>query len=237
MDRLNPQAKREILTADVISFPRAAAPPPRQAAAVQVLPTTSREEKARLRVTLSAIRAMMSLEQVQQLDHHRALLARYAHLLEVYLEPQRFLTIKDLEPEAQAEKIVSTQKLALSLLLPTERDTLAGAIKTLTGAIRDNIELARTVAGLDKVKAGYAGSLPEDGDETATTALVNLDAMGTVQLRQVQRAMALIQRHQHASSEARKPPPPEPIDDLMDRQECHEAELCNVGPTRPGDDQ
>ena len=184
-------AKQEIPTADVISFPRAAAPTPKQAGAVQVLPTSGREEKAQLRITLSAIRAMMSLEQVEQLEHHRALLRRYAHLIECYLEPQRFVDLDGLDDEAKAAKIVGTQKLALSLLLPTERDTLAGAIRTLTGAIRDNIALARMVASLDKVKAGIS-SRPEDPVEHAGAPLVNLDAMGTGQLRHVQQAMELL---------------------------------------------
>ena len=235
-NRLRPRAKRPIETADVISFPRVTAPPPKQAGAVQVLPTTCREEKAQLRVTLAAIRAMMTFEQVEQLEHHRALLRRYSHLIEVYLEPQRFVDLDDLDDQAKAAKIVATQKLALSLLLPTDRDTLAGAIKTLTAAIRDNIELARMVASLDKVKAGVS-SQPDDPAGHAGGPLVNLDAMGTGQLRQVQRAMELLQKHQREAGEAPRPPPPEPIDDLVDGQECQEEDQCSPGSTHPGYDQ
>jgi hypothetical protein len=235
-NRLQPRAKRAIQTADVINFPRVAAPSPKQAGAVQVLPTTCREEKAQLRVTLATIRAMMSLEQVEQLEHHRALLRRYSHLIEVYLEPQRFVELEGLDDEAKAAKIVATQKLALGLLLPTERDTLAGAIRTLTGAIRDNIELARMVASLDKVKAGVI-SQTEDPAGHAGAVLVNLDAMGTGQLRQVQRAMELLQKHQREAREAPRPPPPEPIDDLVDGQDRQCEDQSGAGPAYPGDDQ
>jgi hypothetical protein len=65
-----------IRTADIISFPRAALPASRRAAAIQLLPDATGEEKAKLRITLAAIRAMMSLEQVQQLEYHETLLRR-----------------------------------------------------------------------------------------------------------------------------------------------------------------
>jgi hypothetical protein len=44
---------------------------------VQLLPEPTTEEKAKLRITLAAIRAMMTVEQVQLLEHYEALLARY----------------------------------------------------------------------------------------------------------------------------------------------------------------
>jgi hypothetical protein len=71
-----------------------------------------------------------------------------SHLIEVYLEPRRFVDINGLAEDEAAERIVATQKVALRMLLPTERDTLAGAIKVLTEAITRNITLKRSVAGL-----------------------------------------------------------------------------------------
>ena len=59
-------------------------------------------------------------------------LADYAHLLALCLAPHDHLSLEGLSEMAHAEKIAAVQKEALSQVLPTERDTLAGAIKTLT---------------------------------------------------------------------------------------------------------
>lgn len=204
-------------SADIINFPAAKAPPRRESAAVQLLPDQTREEKAKLRITLSAIRSMMTLEQVDRLDRHNALLERYAHLIDVYLSPHQFVDTTGLDEAEAAEKIVGTQKLALSMLLPTDRDTLAGAVKTYSNALRELIELQRKVAGLDRIKAGSLPIDPPEGqDDPERQARGDLAALHTNQLRAVQQAMETLERHQHASREAPKPPPPDSIDDLLD---------------------
>jgi hypothetical protein len=205
-------------TAEVIGFPIASELPKRMAGPVQLLPERTTEEKAKLRITLAAIRATMTVEQVQQLEHHEALLARYSHLIEVYLEPRRFVDVSGLSKIEAAEKIVATQKVALRMLLPTERDTLVGAIKVLTEAIARNITLKRSVAGLPTMgvfRPGDPANPLEDGEDPRGR-LINLEGMDTAQLREVCRAMEALDRQQHLRAGAPVPPPPEPIDDLLD---------------------
>jgi len=201
-------------TAIILNFPAPTSPPQRHAGAIRVLPDPTREEKAKLRVTLAAIRAMMSLEQVEQLERLEMLLGRYSHLIDVYLEPQRFVDPAGLTEEEKAEKIVATQKQALRTLLPTERDTLSGAIKTATAAIQQIIELKRKIVGLDKVKTGTGGVELSDplADEGDKPGLVNIEAMTTEQLRIVTHAMEILDHHQHAMRDPPMPPPPDPLD-------------------------
>jgi hypothetical protein len=207
-------------SADIINFPRAPVEPPRGATVVHFLPEQLGEEKTRLRVTLTAIKSMMTLEQVQQLEHHEALLRRYSHLIEVYLEPMRFVDVEGLDDDMKAEKIVATQRLAMQMLLPTERDTLAGAFKVLTEAIRSSIVLKRAVVGLHPVKGG--ATMPsrdpmfrDDPEaEAEVKGLLDLSTLDTGQLRHVQQAMEMLQRHQHRQNAAPTPPDPDPIEDL-----------------------
>ena len=186
---------------------------------VQLLPEPTREEKAKIRNTLAAIRAMMTVEQVQQLDHHEALLARYSHLIEVYLEPTRFVDVSGLTEDEAAEKIVATQKAALRMLLPTDRDTLAGAIKVLTESLARNIALKRAVAGLTTMGAFR----PRDPvnplkDETeGSRGERNLKELTLAELREVRRGMQILNGHQQLRSEPPIPPPPDPIDHLRAR--------------------
>lgn len=207
----------------VIKFPGVAFPMPAEAnPRARVLPEPTMEERARLRTTLATLRAMMTVEQVAVLEHHEAVLRRYSHLLEVYLEPARFVVAAEgMSAEELTDKIVETQSLALRQLLPTERDTLAGAIKTLTEAIQRTILLKRAVAGL-QLPTGRGGASaplagPEiDGEASPVKSSANLANLPTSQLREVTRAMELLERHQHAHADAPKPPPPDPIDDIFD---------------------
>ena len=113
---------------------------------------------------------------------------------------------------------MAAQRQALGTLLPTARDTLAGAIKTLTNAIQQVIMLKRKVVCLDKVKTGTGGVQSFDplAEEVEKTPPVDVNSMSTAELRLVQQAMELVQRHQHAKRDAPMPPPPDSIDDLMD---------------------
>lgn len=207
-------------SADIINFPKAPEAPSRGAKAVAFLPEQLGDEKARLRVTLTAIKSFMTLEQVEQLDHHEALLRRYRHLMEVYLEPMRFVDVEGLNDDEKAEKIVATQRLAMHMLLPTERDTLAGAVKVLTDALRSSIVLKRAVVGLHPVKGGSSMTskdplFRDDPEaEEKVKGLLDLSRLETGQLRHVQEAMEMLERHQHRQQEAPRPPDPDPIDDL-----------------------
>jgi hypothetical protein len=184
---------------------------------VQLLPEPTTEEKAKLRVTLAAIRAMMTVEQVQQLDHHEALLARYSHLIEVYLEPRRFVDVSGLTEDEATEKIVATQKAALRMLLPTDRDTLAGAIKVLTESLARNIALKRAVAGLTTMGA-FRPRDPvnplKDDNEGSRGEPIDLKRLTLAELREVRRGMEILNGHKQLRSEPPIPPPPESIDDL-----------------------
>jgi hypothetical protein len=78
-------------TADMLDFPAMRQGVSKLAGPVQLLPDRTPEEKAQLRITLGAIRAMMSVEQSQLLDHHLSQLLRYGHLIDVYIEPAKFV--------------------------------------------------------------------------------------------------------------------------------------------------
>ena len=208
-----------VRTADVIAFPSAAPPPPKKVEVSELPPSVPAEDRAKLRVALAAIRASISVEQVQQLERHEAMLQRYAHVIEVYLEPQRFVAVEGLSAEDAAEKVVTAQKVALRMLLPGKRDTLAGAIKTLTSALKSSIELKRTVVGLAKV--GAMALKPADpnhsfaDDLPGTGSIIEVETMATEQLRAVQSAMEMLEAHHRKQREPPKPPPPGSIDDLL----------------------
>jgi hypothetical protein len=93
--------------------------------------------------------ATMSLEQVELPERHVELLESYSHLLEVYLDPERFLDLTGLNENEKAGKIGSTRKLAPGVLPPNEKDTLTGVIKTVTNRLQQIVTLKRTVVGLD----------------------------------------------------------------------------------------
>lgn len=203
-------------SATIFPFPGPATPPPEQPGVTAASPDNSREEKARLRVALAAIRATMSLEQVELLERHEALLDRYSHLLEVYLDPERFLELTGLNENEKAGKIVSTRRGALGVLLPNDGDTLTGVIKTLTYALQQIVTLKRKVVGLDKIMMTTGGSHSSDplADDDGEWPLVHLASLTTGQLRHVREAMELLQRHEQTSRETPNPPPPDPIEEL-----------------------
>jgi hypothetical protein len=49
----------------------------------------------------------------------------------------------------RAAKIIAVQNVAKAILLPTDRDTLVGAMKALTASLRETISLQHSVVGLD----------------------------------------------------------------------------------------
>jgi len=203
-------------TANIINFPKSGPPRPRGAMAIQLPPETNPEGRAQLRIVLSTIKAMMTLEQVEQLEHHEGLLRLYSHLIEVYLDPKRFIDLDGLDDDAKADKILATQKLALRTLPPTERDTLAGAIKTLTSSLQASIILKRAVVGLNggKGRAAPPTSDPLERQAEPRGEIVDFSTMSLARKRHAQEAMVLLERHQHAQPDAPKPPLPEGIEDL-----------------------
>lgn len=217
------KARKSQTGAQIIPFPGGVMPSTPTDPGIRVLPGPTMAERSELRMTLAKIRSMMTVQQVQTLQRHKGVLSRYTHLIDVYLDPERFTDVKGLEEPAAGDKIQETQRLALRMLLPTERDTLNGAIKTLTAAVVASIELERRVVGLS-LKALDPGRLPPpgltlDGDEDEPRkATGTLGSMPTPQLRQVRLAMELLDRHQHANVDAPKPPPPDPIDDIFDAE-------------------
>jgi hypothetical protein len=167
--------------------------------------------KAQMQITLSAIRAMMSVQQIEQLDGFEALVAKFGHLLEVYLDPHRFVA-KGLEGDDLAMQVAKVQMTALQLLAPTKQDGLAIALKTYTDALMRSIELKRAIAGLNKLTAP-TGDLGERSE--SERRFFDVDSLSTDELRIVQHGMELLERHQRAARELPIPPSPAPIDDLL----------------------
>jgi hypothetical protein len=152
---------------------------------------------------------------VALLERHEAMLLRYVWLLEVYLRPERFVDRRRLTEDMWAEKSLAARRTALSILLPGEKDTLAGAIKTMSDALSRFVELKLRVLGLEKTKRSGAISpsptkmpLPD----AASSAKLNLSL---AELRLVREAMVLLKRDGPLLTEPPLPPPPEPIDDLI----------------------
>lgn len=118
-DRIGRKGTKPAETATVIGF---AGPVPsrrEQPDGIQVLPEIASDE-ARIRVAL----ATMALDLVQLLERHETFLDRYGHMLELYLDPEGFLDLTGLNEDETSRTIASTWKLALSVLLPAEQDTL-----------------------------------------------------------------------------------------------------------------
>lgn len=209
---------------NVIKFPGVMLPPmaTRMVGVAPDLPQYTPEQKQQIRVTMGAIRASMTLEQVQMLEHHEGLLRRYAWLLECYLDPTPKLDLDGLSADEAGEKIAMMQGVAMRQLLPTERDTLAGVFKQLTDSLMKTIEMKRKIAGLASTKAGASNLGVDDGEEVdgkmvrAVNGASPMTNLSTKDLRLVSDAMELMHRRHLQAQDAPKPPPPDSIDDLMD---------------------
>lgn len=115
-------------------------------------------------------------------------------------------------------QLAAVQRAALATLLPTERDTLAGALRTLTTSLSTVVQLKRLVAGLSERpgrdrNGGEAGerARPSRYGESASHDLEGLD---TETLRMIKRAMEALAGHQRRRSDPPMPPPPESLEDL-----------------------
>ncbi len=169
--------------------------------------------KAQLQITLSAIRGMMSRRQIYQLDDFEELIAKYGHLIEVYLDPHRFVDERGLSADEIVRRVAEVQGTALRLLTPTKQDSLSGSLKTYTDALMRSIELKRAIAGLNKLVPPPDGEVDEE--QGGDRHILDMQTLSTEELRVVQRGMELLERHQRAARSLPRPPAPDGIDDLL----------------------
>jgi hypothetical protein len=198
--------------ARIISFPGAKPPPKKDPTEIR-FPPRSKTEEAELRMQLASARGALSMRQLTQIERHERLLEDYAHLLSVYLTPHEYIDIAHLDEEKAQEKLRNVQRAALARVLPTETDSLAGALKTLTSGIAAMVNLKRVVGGLAG-KAAAAKGAPPGGDEEPREATSDLSELDVSSLRSVTAAMRLLAGEKARSNEPPKPPPPESLEDL-----------------------
>jgi hypothetical protein len=206
-------------SATILNFPQSDLPPRQHHSVPRLLPIAKCDEKAIPHATLRATRAAMTLRQIEQAEAYERLLHRYMHLLNVYLEPQRFMDLAGLDENAKALKAEAMRKMALGVLLPAKGDTLTGTIKILTSAIEQIITLKRKLVGLEKANGGMGGFPSPPGsldDDDGDRRRRNLSSLTTAELRVVTQGMEILDRHQHEMKDAPMPPPPEPLDDLFE---------------------
>jgi hypothetical protein len=161
---------------------------------------------------LAALRGEMTLLQIHQLDKHDEMLADYQHLLAVALNPARFVDTTGLDAEAAAEKLVQVSKQAARMVLPTERDTMSGAIQALSKALLASFAARRTVAGMTLRQMN--GRRPQ-GAEDEPEVLRDMSTLDVPSLRSVRLAMDLLRGDFQQHNEPPMPPPPEGLDDLV----------------------
>ena len=119
--------------------------------------------------------------------------------------------LEGLSEIAHAEKIAAVQKEALSQVLPTERDTLAGAIKTLTSSLATTVQLKLRVADLAH------SCIRNDEDEDRAGGRTHINELDTPTLRKVHAAMQALTGQRAKAARPPSPPPPEPIEDFPRR--------------------
>ena len=190
--------KRSRKSAEIVPFPagqHTALPKP----GTMLLPARSKAERAKLRIDLGALRGVLLAEQIAVLGRHQELLADYAHLLALCLAPRDHLSLEGLSEMAHAEKIAAVQKEALSQVLPTERDTLAGAIKTLTSSLATTVQLKLRVADLAH------SCIRNDEDEDRAGGRTRINELDTPTLRKVHEAMRALTGQRAKAAGAAKP--------------------------------
>ena len=198
---------------EVVRFPGAYLPPPDHAQSRHkeqstAFPARSRTEMAAMRVQLSSLRGELALQQIQQLRQHDDLLWDYHHLLAVMLNPSKFIDTTGLDADDAARKLDDIRRMATAVVLPTEGDTLKGAIGALNKALLASFSAQRAAVGVTPRQLGVAG---EAEGETPQ----ELNMLDTASLRQVKGAMDLLKGNFQRNHEPPLPPPPEPLDDLV----------------------
>lgn len=197
----------------VVRFPSAYVPPSSQNTnPAGPLPSRSRTEPAATRMHLAARREELALQQIQQLEQHDEVLAEYQHLLRVYMNPGQFVDVAGLDPEQATTKREAIRRQAGRVVLPTERDTFAGAIGTLSRALTASLAAKRAVAGLMPQRMSQ-GEPQRDADEHRPVS--DPSTLDVASLRTVHAAINLLRGDVQRHSEPPKPPPPDGLDDLM----------------------
>lgn len=188
----------------VVPFPGARLPQREAKASI----ADTREEQAAVKIRLAGLQGAMAVQQLDLIEDHKALLADYTHLMRIYLNPQNYVHLDEgLTPAEADQKLQDVQRAARNLLLPTERDTLAGAVNIASSALKTIIQLGRVVVGV--AKGGEMATAPADGAPGERMAEMDLKS-----LRQVKEAMDMLTGRNRAASEPPMPPAPEPLDDL-----------------------
>jgi hypothetical protein len=179
-------------------------------------PPRSRTEQAAMRLQLVARPGELALLQIQQFEEHDELLGDFQHLLAVYLNPGKYVDVTGLDPGQAAARLEAIRQQAGRLVMPTERDTLAGAIQTLSKALMASFAAKRTAAGITPRQ--MHGRRPQR-DEQEPEAPPDLNTLDLASLRFVTTAMALLKGNTQGHSEPPKPPPPDTLDDLVVRRD------------------
>lgn len=207
----------------IVAFPGTYSPPPLRESAEKPfrgLPQRSKEDVLETKVRLAALKGDITLQQFDALQRHDDVLADYRHLLACYLSPQRFVKIEGLSDEDAADRLKQIQTAALRLLLPSERDTLAGAILALNKAQLASIVATRQVLGMERPRGGRGGVTPDPDADNAEAAAAggdrSADQLGVKELREVKRGMELLMGVREVNREPPMPPPPDSLDDLVE---------------------
>jgi len=197
----------------VVRFPGASLPPPLpKTNPASAFPSRSRTEQAAMRVHLASLRGELALQQIQQLEQHDELLWDYHHLLRVYLNPSQFVDVAGLDPAQAAARLEAIGRQAGRVVLPTERDTLAGAIQALSKALLASFAAKRNAAGMTPRQMNGRGPHRDEDEQEAPR---DLNALDLPSLRSVTTAMALLRGAVQRHDEPPKPPPPEGLEDLL----------------------
>jgi predicted DNA-binding protein (UPF0251 family) len=203
---------------NVTRFPGHYIPPPPELPRETIVPPRDKASQAAMRLELNMLRAEATLSQLKQLAEHDEVIADYRHLLAVCLNPNRFVDVRGLSQEKAEDKLIQVSRAALRQLLPTERDTLAGAVLALNKATLASIMTARQVLGIMQRGVRSPG-LPTDVEPGAGDPAKQAQALGLDALRQVKHSMELLTGAEQAANEAPRPPPPEDLDDLVVNRE------------------
>jgi hypothetical protein len=161
--------------------------------------------------------AATTREQVALLERYEALLLRYVQVLEMYFAPEHFVESNGLSEDQWSQKLIAVRRIALRILLPSDRGTVTGAIKIMTEALSCIFDLNRQILGINTTRVASAISLSDASRKFSceTASSINLDGLNVAQLRLIREAMELLERQRALSNEPARPPLPEPIDDLL----------------------
>jgi hypothetical protein len=156
------------------------------------------------------------VSQVAQLELCEALLARFLRLFEVYVAPQHFVSPEGLTKDQHVEKLLTTQRMALRLLIP-RNGSLLGALKILIESLSRLVDVKHRMLGLEKTRTADTISPADTDSHLSSRALSSgeLDGLSVAQLHSIRDAMELLERHTQSLNEPPRPPPPERIDDLL----------------------